>query len=64
MSKKKKEETNTCHNVPELKVMSSPTVQKPNDSSFNVINDKAKQQILAFKKLNPANVRPFCLKND
>ena len=26
-----------------------PTVQKPEDSVFNVINDKEKQQILKFK---------------
>ena len=31
-------------------------VQKRKDSSFTVINNKDKQQILTFKRLEPANV--------
>ena len=57
-------------NVPELRIISSScffhhTISpEPQDFSFTVINDKTKQQILTFKKLNPANVRHLCLKND
>lgn len=29
---------------------------KPQDSSFNIINDKEKQQIVVFKELKQANV--------
>ena len=36
-------------------------VQKPKSSSFTVINSKEKQQILTFKKLEPANVSHCCL---
>ncbi len=34
------------------------------DSSFAPINDKDKQLILTFRRLEPANVWHFCLKND
>lgn len=32
------------------------TVQKPKDSSFTVANDKEKQKIFKFKKLEPATI--------
>lgn len=35
---------------------------KLTDSSFTVINDKHKQQIITFKKLRPGNVWHLCLK--
>ena len=37
---------------------------KPKDSSVTVIPDEEKQQILTFKKPQPANVSHFCLEND
>ena len=34
---------------------------EPNNFSLATINDKEKEQILVFKKLEPANVSDFCL---
>lgn len=39
-----------------LQVASFVNRQKPKDSLFTIINGKEKQQILKFKKLQPANV--------
>lgn len=39
-----------------------PAVQDPKTLSFTIINDKEKQQILTFQKLEPANVWHFCFK--
>ena len=40
-----------------------PTVQNPENSSFNVVNNKDKQQISTFRTLEPVNVWHFCWKN-
>lgn len=39
-------------------------ITQPKDSSFTNINDKEKHQIFTYKKLQPANVWHFCLRND
>ena len=39
-----------------------PTVKNPQNSLFTVRNDTEKQQILNFKKLEPAKVQHLCLK--
>ena len=60
---------NAYHYFPEptltsLNYFFSPTSSpKPKGSSFTVINDKEKQQILTFKKLEPANGH-FCFKKN
>lgn len=36
---------------------------KPKDSSFTIVNNKEKQHVLMFKKLEPGHVGHFCLKN-
>ena len=51
-----------CYGFPKPKVISldcffcPTTTSIPKDSSFTVMNEKEKQQILTFKKLEPANV--------
>lgn len=40
------------------------TVQSQRDSSFTVIDDKEKQQILLFIVQEPENISHFCFQND
>lgn len=35
---------------------------RPKDSTFILVNDEEKQQILKFTKVEPSNVWQFCLK--
>ena len=44
------------NNISKWRLPTQPAVQKTKDSSFTVINDKEKQKILKFKKLEPANL--------
>lgn len=42
--------------VVKLLLVVQPTVENPKDSSFTITNEKDKQKILTYKKLEPANV--------
>ena len=59
-----------CLNFPEPRVMSSnchfssSDSQKPKDSSFTIMIDKQRQQVLAVKKLESVSVRYICSEND
>ena len=47
-----------------LLLLSNQRLKKQKDSSFTVINDEENKQNFTYKKLEPARVSHFCLKND
>ncbi len=61
---------NAHHRTLKLKAMASDCLfcrtnsPKIKDIQFTIIQDKEKLQIITFKKLEAADVWPFCLKNE